>query len=225
MSRQLAQRAGRTARTARLRRVGDIIRRPPGRPTGKSDRRTLLLDAALVLFAEQGVQNTTLRMIADQVGLTPAMAHYYFNSREQLIDALVEERLLPICTSIEETFGAECDDPMTVISNFVARLLEAAARYPWLAPLWLREGLSEGGALTEQIERRLAETKREKASRCIERWKQQGKLGETIEPELVFTSIVALVLLPLAAGAKGTYSVSPDRLARHVVTLLGRGMF
>ena len=215
--------AGRTVER-RDSRKADVARRPPGRPTGKSDRRALLLDAALVLFAERGVRDTTLRMIADQVGLTPAMAHYYFNSREQLIDALVEERLLPICIAIEETFTAEADEPMTVISTFVERLLAAAARYPWLAPLWLREGLSEGGALTEQVKQRLAEGEREKAPRCIERWKRQGKLNDEIEPDLVFTSIVALVLLPLAAGANEIDAAGRGRLARHVITLLGQGL-
>ena len=69
----------------------------PGRPAASLDRdaRELLLTAATELFAEQGVAATDLRTIAKRAGLTPAMLHYYFKDREQLLDVVVEERLCP----------------------------------------------------------------------------------------------------------------------------------
>jgi len=203
----------------------ETVRRRPGRPTGKLDRRELLMDAALALFARQGIPSTSLKMIADEVGLTPAMAHYYFNGRYQLIDALVEERLLPVCISIGEAFGAEGDDPMTVISTFVQRLVQATEECPWLASLWVREMLGEGGDLKERVDRRLEETGSRKDARRLENWRRQNILNDDVESALVFTSIMALTLLPLAASRKGSDSVSRDRLVKHVTTLLGGGLF
>jgi len=203
----------------------ETVRRRPGRPTGKLHRRELLMDAALALFARQGIPSTSLKMIADEVGLTPAMAHYYFNGRYQLIDALVEERLLPVCISIGEAFGAEGDDPMTVISTFVQRLVQATEECPWLASLWVREMLGEGGDLKERVDGRLEETVGKNDTRRLESWRRQNILNADVEPAFVFTSIMALTLLPLAAGWKGSDSVSRDRLVKHVTTLLGRGLF
>jgi TetR/AcrR family transcriptional regulator len=205
--------------------AGAAVRRRPGRPSRRADTRALLMDAALRLFAQQGIPNTTLRLIAEQVGLTPAMAHYHFKSREQLIDALAEERLLPICIRIDAALDVEDDHPMAVISSFIQRLLEAMAECPWWAPLWVREVLSEGGALTKRVHNRLGEAGREKWERRVTLWKRQGLMNEGVDADLVFMTIMGFTLLPLAAGWNASDPVGRDRLARHVTTLLGRGLF
>jgi AcrR family transcriptional regulator len=183
------------------------------------------MDAALVLFAQQGIPETTLRMIAEQVGLTPAMAHYHFKSREQLIDALAEERLLPICIRIDEALDAEDDPPMAVISRMVERLLEAMAECPWWASLWVREILSEGGHLTERVHTRLGGAGRRKWAKRVAAWQRQGLMNADVEADLVFITIMGLTLLPLAAGWNRSEPAARDRLATHVMTLLGRGLF
>ncbi len=203
----------------------DSGRRRPGRPAGRADTRTLLMDAALVLFARQGIANTTLRMIAEHVSLTPAMAHYHFKSREQLIDALAEERLLPICIHIDEVLDAEDDPPMAVISCLIQRLLEATSACPWLASLWVREILSQGGLLTERVHNRLGGTGRQKWARRVTKWQRQGLMNEGVEPDLVFISIMGLTLLPLTGGWDGSHSANRDRLVIHVMSLLGKGFF
>jgi AcrR family transcriptional regulator len=55
-----------------------------------------LLDLATELFAARGVAATTIAHIAQRAGVTPAMVHYYFKSRDQLIDAVVLERIVPV---------------------------------------------------------------------------------------------------------------------------------
>ena len=77
-------------------------RRTPGRPaaSAKHDARELLLSAATELFASQGVAATTFAMIASRAGLTPAMLHYYFKDRDQLLDAVVDERLLRVVSKV-----------------------------------------------------------------------------------------------------------------------------
>src|SRR5215468_11730852 len=71
------------------------LRRARGRPASASQigSRDALLDAAVTLFAEQGVAATSSAGIAARAGVTPAMVHYHFRSRERLLDAVVDERL------------------------------------------------------------------------------------------------------------------------------------
>ena len=62
--------------------------RRPGRPRGSkptATSREQLLDIALDLFARQGIARTSLNAIAKEAGVTPAMLHYYFNSRENFL--------------------------------------------------------------------------------------------------------------------------------------------
>jgi TetR/AcrR family transcriptional regulator len=185
----------------------------------------LLLDAALTLFAQQGVRNTTLRNIADHVGLTAAMAHYYFHSREQLLDALVEERLLPLAIRMNKAFDDDGRDPPAMVAAFVRRLLEAVEECPSLPPIWVREMITEGGSLRDRLLKRLEETGTEKADRRLESWGRQGFFCCDVEPSLVFTSIVALTLLPLAGGWSATAPVARAQLERHVNALLAGGLF
>jgi AcrR family transcriptional regulator len=54
--------------------------------------RQQILDASLRLFSERGFARTTVRDIARQAGITDAAIYYHFESKRELLDALVEER-------------------------------------------------------------------------------------------------------------------------------------
>ncbi|WP_217267750.1 MULTISPECIES: TetR/AcrR family transcriptional regulator [Halomonadaceae] len=56
----------------------------PGRPAGQTQLREQILDAAEVLFAEQGYAGASLRHVAQAVDATTALITYYFNSKENL---------------------------------------------------------------------------------------------------------------------------------------------
>ena len=43
-----------------------------------------LVAAGLALFARHGIARISLNAIAKEAGVTPAMLHYYFSSREAL---------------------------------------------------------------------------------------------------------------------------------------------
>lgn len=47
---------------------------------------------ALELFTTQGYENTTLKQIADELGLNKASLYYYFTSKEAILKSLFDER-------------------------------------------------------------------------------------------------------------------------------------
>jgi AcrR family transcriptional regulator len=53
-----------------------------------SDTRQRILDVALDLFTEQGYDGTSLRQIAEQLGVTKAALYYHFESKEDILMAL-----------------------------------------------------------------------------------------------------------------------------------------
>src|SRR5215468_12445924 len=55
------------------------------------DTRARLLGLALQLFAEQGYEQTSLREIAERLGVTKAALYYYFKSKEDIVRSLVED--------------------------------------------------------------------------------------------------------------------------------------
>lgn len=52
--------------------------------------RALILDTALRLFEGQGYERTTMRAIAAEAGVSVGNAYYYFDSKEQLIQAFYD---------------------------------------------------------------------------------------------------------------------------------------
>lgn len=114
------------------------------------DVRARLLDAAVRLFAEQGVAGTTVAEIAARAGVTSAMVHYYFKTKDQLLDAVVAEKLVgEFIASVAGALDRGEFDPLALVEQLVWRIVEASDHMPWLPPLWVREVISQGGALRE----------------------------------------------------------------------------
>src|SRR6202021_2615445 len=57
----------------------------------RRDTRAQAQKAALTLFAEQGYEKTSLREIAERLGVTKAALYYYFKSKEDIVRSLVED--------------------------------------------------------------------------------------------------------------------------------------
>jgi AcrR family transcriptional regulator len=55
------------------------------------DTRSRLREVALQLFAEQGYEKTSLREIAERLGVTKAALYYYYPSKEDIVRSLVED--------------------------------------------------------------------------------------------------------------------------------------
>jgi AcrR family transcriptional regulator len=57
------------------------------------DTRTRIQDVALRLFNERGYEATSLREIADEVGVTKAALYYHFKTKEEIVTSLIDDRL------------------------------------------------------------------------------------------------------------------------------------
>jgi AcrR family transcriptional regulator len=72
--------------------------------------RERILDAALELFVAQGYDGTSLRQIAEQLGVTKAALYYHFESKEDILRAL-HMRLHEFGKNALDSAG---DEPMTL---------------------------------------------------------------------------------------------------------------
>ena len=55
--------------------------------------RTRIKEVALDLFTEQGYEKTSLREIAERLGVTKAALYYHFKSKDEIVNGFVEDRL------------------------------------------------------------------------------------------------------------------------------------
>jgi AcrR family transcriptional regulator len=156
------------------------------------------------------------------------MLHYYFNTREQLLDVLIDERFLPARASVGSLFEAHPNDPVAAITALAQRFIDISVKHSWFAPLWIREVLSESGLLKERMDARFGDNEKKAVHQCMLGWQKQGYLNPDIEPELVFLSLFGLTLLPIAAMQNhriaGKTKLTAEDLSRHVAALLLRGI-
>jgi AcrR family transcriptional regulator len=204
--------------------------RTPGRPArSRGDERGRLLDVALSLFARHGIAATPLTAIARRARVTPALLHYYFGSRDRLLDALMEERFLPLMEPVRADLLAQAHDPARQISALVLGLFRVLEANPWLPPLWLREVLSEGGLLRERLLRGVASRIAPLLRDAIAAAQARGQINRDLDPRLTVVSLIGLTVFPFAARPIWTRlldadDVDADRLAAHTLALLGRGL-
>jgi AcrR family transcriptional regulator len=197
--------------------------------TPDSDARGQLLDAAIAMFAERGIASTTVAQIAAAGHVTSAMVHYWFDTRERLLDAVVEERLAPLFHTIWDPADVERGEPLELVRGIVGRMFDVTARMPWLPSLWLREIINEGGLLRERALRHIPLQRVAGFGQNIARGQSRGEVNPQLQPLLVFNSILALVMLPQATAKiwrriNSTLPLDRATLEQHVTALLMQGI-
>ncbi|APT09823.1 MULTISPECIES: TetR/AcrR family transcriptional regulator [Mycobacterium avium complex (MAC)] len=91
-----------------------------------SPARTRVLDAALDLFAANGVSGTSLQMIADAVGITKAAVYHQFRTKEQIVIAVTERELGRLVPALEEAEAQ--DDGPQARDALLVRVIEMVVR-------------------------------------------------------------------------------------------------
>ncbi|MGK8524763.1 TetR family transcriptional regulator [Nocardia asteroides] len=69
-----------------------------GRRPGRSGAREAILAAARARFAEAGFDKTSVRAVATDAGVDPALVHHYFGTKQQLFAAVVQLPVDPEAT-------------------------------------------------------------------------------------------------------------------------------
>lgn len=206
--------------------------RKPGRPSKTADdpdRRTRILEIAVSQFGRSGIAGTSLSAIAREARVTPALMHYYFGNRESLIDAIVAEKMQPAMAGVVEAMKNAGNDLRSQVHCFVRTMIETIASRPWLPPLWTREVLSEGGLLRERLVGRFGAPLGQKMRDRFADAQSGGQLNRDLDPNLLFVTLIALTLFPLASQPiwrhhLGADDVTADTIANHALALLERGL-
>lgn len=205
-------------------------KRTPGRPAGDApDLRAHLLDAAIACFTRQGIAGTSLRAIATEGAVTPALLHYYFGDKSQLVDALVAERLLPVLGEMRGVVEEAGDDVAALVAGFVRKMAELVQQHPWWPALWVREVLCEGGVLRELVVDRVGPQLPQLMAARFAEAQRAGRLNPDLDPRLLMVSLIGLTLFP-AAGAPiwrsifGASDIDMTNIRDHAIALLDHGV-
>lgn len=197
----------------------------------RAARRAQVEEAALRCFTERGYRATTMRDIADLVGMTPGALYAHYPGKEQLYLAVIEgyrERLKTdpgTVNAVRDLLDHGCDFPHDIpaLASAVRDLVVRHAAY-W--KLWYVDVIEFGGAHFQRelrpanllahpaIQARLRELRRSGAVR--------GR------PELAFVitymQLFNYFLLETLFSGRGHYGVSEDEAVSAIADVVLHGV-
>jgi AcrR family transcriptional regulator len=155
--------------------------------------RQQILDASLRLFSERGFARTTVRDIARQAGITDAAIYYHFESKRELLEALVEER--GFLNSLQNLARLQADAPLQETLHWTARgALAIMDENRDFLRLIIMEGLGGDDAALEQYDRLLGLWESALSS-VLRRYQEKGELpensAETVARHIIYTILMA----------------------------------
>lgn len=91
----------------------------------------LIIEKAKILFFQKGFLNATTQEIADEAGINRALIHYYFRSREQMLDALLVETIQEKKDRVRSILTS--DRPFREkIASYIDTVVDYGLMYPYL---------------------------------------------------------------------------------------------
>jgi AcrR family transcriptional regulator len=89
--------------------------------TAAVDKRRVILDAAVRVFARQGFHTCRVSDIADEAGVAYGLVYHYFTSKDQILDTLFLERWALMLRAIAEADASERAprDKLGAIAGFI----------------------------------------------------------------------------------------------------------
>ncbi|ASN51606.1 TetR/AcrR family transcriptional regulator [Sinomonas sp. R1AF57] len=99
-----------------------------GRPDDGGDRRARIVASATRLFADEGFDAVSLRQVARDAGVDPALVHHYFSGKDELFAASVELPADPDDV-LAGMASLTAQDRGTALLSAIARLWEGPQRH------------------------------------------------------------------------------------------------
>ena len=103
------------------------------------ERKQLILDRSAEIFAHKGVSATTIREIADAVGVYSGALYHYFPSKEAIVTELIREYIEDLSTRCTEVLARDLP-PVERLVALATIALETGEQYHGATSIWRREG-------------------------------------------------------------------------------------
>ncbi len=88
---------------------------------GGAEKRRIILDAAIRVFARQGFHSARVSDIANEAGVAYGLVYHYFGSKDEVLDTLFLERWNVLLEAIGEVDRSEAEprDKLLQITSFI----------------------------------------------------------------------------------------------------------
>lgn len=201
--------------------------RPPRAKDDQEVRKALLLAAGQCL-AEKPAKSVTIRELAERAGTNSAMIRYYFENKEGLLIAALEDLLATDMMQNSETLHSLAPRQRSLM--FVRMFIQQHRSHPWLARLIADEALASDNSLRERFINGPAAKGTQMMRAYIEMQKSDGYFRDNLDVDMAAVSLISLLGFPFVAqpvikAAHGidVTTIDLDCWAEHTVNIFEGG--
>lgn len=162
--------------------------RPSGTTRIQREKRSAIFQAALDIFAENGLRGATLDQIAARAGLSKPNVIYYFEGKEAIYTELLES-LLDVWVDPLRQLSAD-GEPIEEILAYTRRKLAMSRDMPRESRLFATEIIQNAPRVRAVLEGPLKSLVDEKAA-VVAEWVQEGRIAP-VDPYHLFFSLWAM---------------------------------
>lgn len=189
--------------------------------------RERILDNALDLFGTRGVDAVSLDEIARAVGVRKQTVLYWFASKDELVDAVLDTVANELAVVIEAAIRSSGQDPLERIDSLVTAVFRPAVRRPALLGLVREVGRLDAATAARQRARLTPLI--ERAQNYLTREMDAGRLRRadpSLTIALIYTTITGVATEPHLLDAVGWQPRIGDlrRLRNEVRAFLRAGL-
>jgi len=150
------------------------------RSTGAEEKRRLILDAAVRVFAHKGFHTSRVGDIAEEAGVAHGLLYHYFSSKDEVLETIFRETWSDLLVEIDEIEAS--DAPARVQLERVAeRLLGSWRIHPDVVRVLVREI-----ARSAEVQQRIGELVKpiEAIQRIVARGQQTGEFRDDFDARI-----------------------------------------
>jgi AcrR family transcriptional regulator len=176
------------------------------------DKRRVILDAAVRVFARQGFHTCRVSDIADEAGVAYGLVYHYFSSKDEILDTLFVERWDVMLTAIAETDASD-RTPREKLHAIAGFIVESYRHDPELMKVIIVEVTRAANTFgrTHIVKIRDAYTQ---IAAIVARAQAAGEFRREIAPEFAALAFYGLVEQVLTAWIFDSVPVDEQELER-----------
>ncbi len=189
------------------------------------DKRRLILDAAVRVFARRGFHHCRVSDIADEAGVAYGLVYHYFQSKDEVLDTLFLERWDVMLDAIREldASGDPARDKLRAIASFI---IESYRHDPDLMKVIIVEVTRAANSFGAAHLGKITEAYRQ-IQGIVEKAQRDGEFRETVTAEfaaMAFYGAIEQVLTGWIFGLLDEGDEAYERAKDHVVETVCRGL-
>ena len=190
-----------------------------------TEKRRVILDAAVRVFARQGFHTSRVADIADEAGVAYGLVYHYFSSKEEILDMLFQERWDVMLAAISEA-DAENTEPRAKLQAIADFIIDSYRYDPDLMKVIIVEVTRAANTFGRTHLARIQEAYAQIAG-IVARAQDEGAFREEIDPPfaaLAFYGLVEQVLTGWIFDSEPVDDAEIDRAKRLIVETMSRGL-